>query len=289
MAPAAVSQLLASRLTALRAAFAAAALILACSSYASSDLLSAVNAIRMSGCPGRAGATIPLRQNPRLDDAARRSSKVAFPDALKAAGYRATRSLLIRIAGDPSAAAVARFAAREYCSEVTEPSYTEAGIHREGREARIVLAAPFAPPPVEASAEVAQRVLQLINSARSQPRTCGAKHFAAAPPLRMHDTLNRIALAHATDMARHSYFSHQARDGSTPPERVRRGGYRWRSVGENLAAGPTTPEAVVSGWINSPGHCATLMEGSHSEMGIAYVVNPQSIAGIYWVFLGAHR
>lgn len=273
----------------MRAALGAAALIAASSSFAGSEMLAALNAVRMGGCPGRAAATIPLHQNPRLDDAARRSAKLPFADALKAAGYRATRSLLIRIAGDPSASTVARFAAKEYCSEVTDSAYSEAGIHREGREAHIVLAAPFAPPPAEASAEVAQRVLQLVNSARSQPRTCGAKHFAAAPPLRMHDTLNRIALAHATDMAQYSYFSHQARDGSSPADRVTRGGYSWRSVGENIAAGPTTAAAVVSGWMNSPGHCATLMHVGHSEMGIAYAVNPQSTAGIYWVFLGAHR
>jgi uncharacterized protein YkwD len=252
-------------------------------------LLSALNGVRMTGCPGRAGVTIPLRADARLDDAARRSATLRLQDALKASNYRATRSLLIRLGGDPSAAALANLAAKDYCSEVTEPAYSEAGIYRDGRETRIVLAAPFAPPPAEARAEMAERVLQLVNQARSQPRNCGATLYPAAPPLRLHDTLSRVALAHATDMAQHSFFSHQGRDGSYPTDRVTRGGYRWRSVGENISSGATTPEAVVSGWMNSPEHCANLMAGAFSEMGIAYAVNPQSAAGIYWVFVATRR
>jgi hypothetical protein len=38
-------------------------------------------------------------------------------------------------------------------------------------------------------------------------------------------------------------------DGSKPAERVLRMGYRFRATGENIAAGPSTPEGAVAGWL----------------------------------------
>ena len=69
-----------------------------------------------------------------------------------------------------------------------------------------------------------------------------------------------------------------------------RAGYNWKAVGENIAAGQTTPESVVDGWLKSPHHCANVMAPQFREMGIAYYVNRASQAGIYWVQLfGARR
>ena len=93
---------------------------------------------------------------------------------------------------------------------------------------------------------------------------------------------NAAALAHATDMATHSLFAHEGRDGSSPADRATRAGYRWRSIGENIASGMTTPEAAVEGWLKSPPHCANLMAPQYTEMGIAFAVNRASKAGIYW-------
>ncbi|UBF24763.1 CAP domain-containing protein [Kovacikia minuta CCNUW1] len=41
-------------------------------------------------------------------------------------------------------------------------------------------------------------------------------------------------------------------------------------TGENIAAGYSTPEQVVQGWINSPGHRANLLNPSYTELGIGY-------------------
>jgi uncharacterized protein YkwD len=53
-------------------------------------------------------------------------------------------------------------------------------------------------------------------------------------------------------------------------------------VGENIASGQTTPEEVVQEWIASPTHCATLMNTGFTDMGVAYAVDMNSEAGIYW-------
>jgi uncharacterized protein YkwD len=53
-------------------------------------------------------------------------------------------------------------------------------------------------------------------------------------------------------------------------------------VGENLASGVMTAEEVVNGWLHSPHHCANLMTGRFTEMGIAFAINPRTDSGVYW-------
>jgi uncharacterized protein YkwD len=257
---------------------------------ASPELVDALNAVRASGCGGRAGVTPPLRENVQLAEAAKRSTGPAFNDALVAAGYRANRSVLIRVSGAATTAPVVELLKREYCAQLLDSAYSDVGIHRQLRETRIILAAPFLPPPAQAADAVALRVLQLVNQTRERARACGTTRFPAARPLLLNDLLSRASLAHAADMAQYNYFSHEGRDGSSPADRLTRAGYGWRTVGENIAAGPTTPESVVEGWIRSPEHCANLMAPQFREMGVAFSVNRASQAGIYWVqVLGAQR
>ena len=83
-------------------------------------------------------------------------------------------------------------------------------------------------------------------------------------------------------MASHGKLSHAGSDGSTHAERATRAGYRWRVVGENIAAGQPNAEQVVAGWLKSAGHCANLMDPDFSEMGVAFAAAPQGGKGIYW-------
>jgi len=39
---------------------------------------------------------------------------------------------------------------------------------------------------------------------------------------------------------------------------------------------------VVAGWLESPRHCANLMDADYVDMGVAYAVESQSAAGVYW-------
>lgn len=269
----------------------AALAVIAAPAAATADLLARLNAVRANGCDGRPGVAAALRENAQLVAAARRAAAERdIRDTLAAIGYRATLSATIHVSGDADAKAIANLLASKYCAYLTEPAYREIGIDQRGRETWIVLAAPFSPPVLEASDAVARRVLEVVNGARMQARMCGSTRFAVAGLLKSNVALNRAALAHAADMAQQSYFAHEGRDGSTLAERVTRAGYRWRSIGENIAAGQTTPEAVVADWIKSPQHCANLMAQRFTEMGVAYSVNRESKAGIYWVqVFGAPR
>jgi uncharacterized protein YkwD len=201
---------------------------------------------------------------------------------MQRAGYRATRWALVSMSGAAGTGAVVEQVAKSFCAHLSDPAFTEIGVHRRLNQTWIVFATPFAPPAAEDAAGVRLRVLELVNAARAQARRCGTQPFAAAGPLRLNETLDRAALAHSGDMAGKGFFSHDGSDGSTVMVRTTRVGYAGRAVGENIASGQTTPEAAVAGWIKSPPHCANLMNGVFTEMGVAYVVNAASPMGIYW-------
>ena len=125
-------------------------------------------------------------------------------------------------------------------------------------------------------------MLALVNEARGSARRCGWKRFEAAPPLARSEALDRAAIAHARDMASRSRMEHAGFDGSTPGERATRAGYRWGRIGENVAAGQATPELAVASWLESPRHCANLMDSAYTEMGIGFAADPGNAAATYW-------
>ncbi len=237
------------------------------------------------------GASGPaLRPQAQLDEAARRLARGArLEDALQASGYRAERSFQLTLRGYRSPQAAVQALVPQHCRALSDRSLREVGSHRSGNAWWVIAAAPFAPPAAAQADDVAGRVLARVNQARAQARRCGSQSFGAAAPLALNALLGRAAAAHAGSMARHGYLDHQGRDGSTPADRVSRTGYPWRSVGENIAAGQTTADQVVSGWLASPEHCANIMEPRFTEMGVAYAVNAGSEGGIYWAQVFGRR
>ncbi|RJF73907.1 hypothetical protein D3875_19690 [Deinococcus cavernae] len=139
------------------------------------------------------------------------------------------------------------------------------------------------PTPTSPTTTFAQRVLELTNAARAQARTCGTTTYAATTPLVYNALLEKAAQGHATDMATKNYFSHTSQDGRTFAQRISDTGYAWRTIGENIAAGQSTPESVVSGWLQSPGHCANIMNPAFKELSVGYAYNTSSSYRYYWV------
>lgn len=249
---------------------------------ARADLVAAINQIRAEGCGKERGGQPALRPSPALDRAAQAlASGRTLRQAMADAGYRAVQSATLEVSG--SDAAIGGMLAQRGCKDVIDPAYRDIGIARLPERAWIVLAAQFTPPAAGREQDVSRRVLELVNEARARARRCGRKRFAPTTPLAQSDTLRRAALAHVRDMAERGVLGHAGRDGSTPAERATHAGYRWRFVGENVAAGQPTPEAVVAEWLRSPRHCANVMDSDYTEMGVAYVAEAQSEKGIYWV------
>lgn len=112
--------------------------------------------------------------------------------------------------------------------------------------------------------EDAQRVLDLMNEARAA---------ADLPALTLDDTLCEAAAIRAAEIG--EKFDHIRPDGTAFYTVLRevgiRGGYR--TLGENIARGQTTPEAVMEDWMNSPGHRANILSDAFTRVGIARVDN----------------
>jgi uncharacterized protein YkwD len=61
-------------------------------------------------------------------------------------------------------------------------------------------------------------------------------------------------------------------------------------VGENIAAGYASVNAVVDGWMASDGHCANVMGANFRDVGVACVAASGSRYGSYWTMnLGRPR
>jgi uncharacterized protein YkwD len=96
--------------------------------------------------------------------------------------------------------------------------------------------------------------------------------------------LRRAAVSHSTEMVDQGYFEHTSPAGLTFIGRIENFGYmrgaRAWMVGENLVwgSGPrSTPDSLVTAWMNSAPHRENLLRGRFDEIGIAAVLGtPES-------------
>jgi uncharacterized protein YkwD len=112
-------------------------------------------------------------------------------------------------------------------------------------------------------------ILNEINKYRQSGCKCGNTNMPPVPALKWDNLLEEAALLHTQDMVDNNFFAHEGSDGSSSSERVTATGYNWRTVGENIAYGYHSIEAVVKAWIDSEGHCQNIMNESFTEMGAA--------------------
>lgn len=89
-------------------------------------------------------------------------------------------------------------------------------------------------------------------------------------PLSRDDRLLDAARAHSEDMATNDYFDHDSQDGRSPGTRILEAGYSWNTYGENIAYGYRSPESVMSGWMNSPGHRNNILNSSFCDLGVGF-------------------
>lgn len=88
------------------------------------------------------------------------------------------------------------------------------------------------------------------------------------PPLHRNVRLDAAASDRIRDMFEQGYFDHVAPDGTQPFVWIRHRGYRFATVGENLASGQRGARQVVDQWMRSKGHRANIL-GDFEDVGIA--------------------
>lgn len=135
--------------------------------------------------------------------------------------------------------------------------------------------------PAPSNAGYEQQVVELTNQQR---RANGL------PPLKLVSQLTNAARWYAKDMVSDDYFGpdHDTYDRSggslvkvcTWSQRIGAFYTGWTSLSENIAAGYATPQAAVTGWMNSSGHRANILSASAWEIGVGYW--PGATWGHYW-------
>ncbi len=118
------------------------------------------------------------------------------------------------------------------------------------------------------------KVLELVNAERAKQ---GLK------ALQMDESLRNVARLKSQDMSKNKYFSHTSPTYGSPFDMLKKFGVSYKSAGENIAQGYKTPEAVVTGWMNSSGHRANILNAKFTHLGVGY-----EASGNYWTqtFIG---
>jgi uncharacterized protein YkwD len=116
------------------------------------------------------------------------------------------------------------------------------------------------PPPATQSSYEAE-VVRLTNVERAKAG-CGA--------LTVDSSLTRSAGGHAADMVARHFFDHTNPDGKDPFERMADAGFHGSAMAENIAMGYATPQAAITGWMNSSGHRANMLNCGYNRIGVGY-------------------
>jgi len=153
-------------------------------------------------------------------------------------------------------------------------------------------------------------LLVIVNQHRATGYNCGGQAMPAVDPLVMDETLRCAARVHSQDMANRGYFSHRTwnedacecamdddcptgfgcdnesgesvpmRCGKSPGTRVADIGGPSGAGWENIAAGNASAEDTMVQWMNSPGHCRNIMNGSLKTIGVGFAKGGPY--GSYW-------
>lgn len=130
------------------------------------------------------------------------------------------------------------------------------------------------PQPDSAVSSFETEVVRLVNEVRQQN---------GLQPLTENWELARVARYKSQDMRDNGYFSHNSPTYGTPFQMIQAFGLSYRTAGENIAMGYSSPQAVVNSWMASSGHRANILNTSYRQIGVGYVSQ-----GNYWtqMFLG---
>lgn len=141
----------------------------------------------------------------------------------------------------------------------------------------VIITVQDTPDPGNTTGSTLQSMLDDLNAARGQQQDCGGTLYPAQPPLQWSSSLAGIAMQHSMDMAKNGYFSHTSLDGTSMGNRVFP---YWdgTTVGENIAASSTdrSDNYVVGLWLDSPGHCALLMDPDFTHVGVGKGHDPDN-------------
>ncbi|KAF0110344.1 MAG: SCP-like extracellular [Chloroflexi bacterium] len=117
-------------------------------------------------------------------------------------------------------------------------------------------------------------VLSQVNAQRANAGLGSLKNSSA---------LANMARNHSKNMALNGFFSHDGFES-----RMSSSGFSYSTAGENIYAGNgsnNSASSAVSGWMNSAGHRANILEPAFTYAGVGYWCNPDSQYGGYFTLV----
>jgi uncharacterized protein YkwD len=129
------------------------------------------------------------------------------------------------------------------------------------------------------NADYEQQVVDLVNAERANN---------GLPPYKHVTELDEAARYHSADLGQDNYFSHDTYDRSGGDlvyicdTWTRIDTYYSGAMGENIAAGYSTPQSVMNGWMNSTGHRNNILSTNNWEIGVGYATHSGSTYYHYW-------
>lgn len=137
----------------------------------------------------------------------------------------------------------------------------------------VQLPAPGGSPAVP-DASVAAEVIRLTNEARARN---------GRPALATSAKLMEAARIHAMQMAQARRADHTIPGAAYPTmqSRLDAVGYLYMQAAENVAWNQSSPQAVMTSWLNSSGHRANIMDSGLAEIGAAMARS--STGEPYWI------
>lgn len=114
-----------------------------------------------------------------------------------------------------------------------------------------------------------QRIVELVNEERAK---------AGLHALTLKEDITEAAQVRAVECE--TLFSHTRPNGTSFVTALKEAGVSYRGAGENIAWGQKTPEQVMEGWMNSPGHRANILNKNYTSIGVGYYQNASGVN--YW-------
>ncbi len=114
-----------------------------------------------------------------------------------------------------------------------------------------------------------QQVVKLVNMER-------AKYNLS--PVTMDESVREAAQVRAVEIQ--NSFSHTRPNGKHFTTALKEAGASYSGAGENIAWGQKSPEEVVTGWMNSEGHRANILNSKFTNIGVGHIQNNKGVH--YW-------
>ncbi|MEM7556325.1 MAG: CAP domain-containing protein [Cyanobacteria bacterium P01_A01_bin.84] len=136
---------------------------------------------------------------------------------------------------------------------------------------------PQTPTAASSISNLIQDVVNITNKKRTE---------AGLEPLKFNTHLSSISQAHSQDMALNDFFGHRSSSGSSIVERATNLGYPKPYIGENIAAGYKSAEALVDSWMQSSAHRKNILNPYYREVGIGFYQLDNDVGNVnynyYW-------